>query len=68
MLLEFTSVKEVPIFINPEDISAIEEKKYTNIYLNNGIKLIVIESANEVSREVNGFLQNKMMEMLENYG
>lgn len=70
MLCEFTNRENMPTFINPEDISAIESRKYkhedyTSIHLKNGVELHVKETANEVSREVNSFIQNKMMEMME---
>lgn len=66
MLVELTAKDDKCLWVNPEDVSAVEEKKYTHIYLKNGKTLIVKETAGEVAREINTYEQEKMMEMIKN--
>lgn len=60
-MCEFTSKDNGAVFITPQDVSGVEQKKlYTYIYLNNGIKFVVKEPAAEVYFD----LKNKFMETL----
>lgn len=68
MLIEFTARDGKALFVEPSEIAGIEEKKHTIIHLKSGTKFAVQESSGEVSLEVNNFMQDKMLEMIENAG
>lgn len=65
MLCEFTTLKNLPCFIEPSEVASIEQKaRSTHVYLKSGVKLIIKECAAEAKADVENKLNESLMEQL----
>lgn len=63
MLCEFSGINNMAVFVHPNEVAAVEQKKkHCFIYLNSGVQLTVKESAAEVSNDIK-YLSNELMMM-----